>query len=346
MKTKALSVWLLSLSLLFSSALLAEEVKVKEGAPTTYIVKQGDTLWGISGIYLEKPWLWPELWDVNPQIDNPHLIYPGDELYLVWEGGKPRLRMTRGKGGDVKLTPTMRISPLDLAIPIIPLDEIGAFLKNHRIVGSGELAGSAYVVAGAQGHLISAPGDRIFGRGEFPDGERAYGIYRPGEAYVDPVNEEVLGYQAQEIGGAKLLSAADETVTELEINRINEEVRHSDRLLPLEERVLDATFQPRAPVANIDDGYMIAVDGGVTQIGTTDIVVLNKGIRDGLEIGHVLAVYQAGELVFDKVAEENVRLPDARAGLALVFEVFEKASYAIVLKSNRVLKVGDKVKNP
>ena len=103
MKTKAISVWLLSLSLLFSSVLLAEDVTVKEGAPTTYIVKQGDTLWGISGIYLEKPWLWPELWDVNPQIDNPHLIYPGDELYLVWEGGKPRLRMTRGKGGDVKL---------------------------------------------------------------------------------------------------------------------------------------------------------------------------------------------------------------------------------------------------
>ena len=123
-------------------------------------------------------------------------------------------------------------------------------------------------------------------------------------------------------------------------------MRLPSRLLPLEERVLDATFQPRAPESEIVDGYMIAVDGGVTQIGTTDIVVLNKGARDGLEIGHVLAIYQAGELVFDKVAEENVRLPDARAGLAMVFEVYEKASYALVLKSNRVLKVGDKVKNP
>ena len=346
MKTKALSVWLLSLSLLFSSALLAEEVKVKEGAPTTYIVKQGDTLWGISGIYLEKPWLWPELWDVNPQIDNPHLIYPGDELYLVWEGGKPRLRMTRGKGGDVKLTPTMRISPLDLAIPIIPLDEIGAFLKNHRIVGSGELAGSAYVVAGAQGHLIGAPGDRIFGRGEFPDGERAYGIYRPGEAYVDPVNEEVLGYQAQDIGNAKLLSPNRDDVVEMEITRVTEEVRITDRLLPMEEKIIDATFHPRAPERTIEDGYMIAVDGGVTQIGAMDIVVLNKGKRDGLEPGQVLAIYQTGELVFDEIANENVRIPDVRAGLAMVFEPFEKASYAIVLKADRVLRVGDKVKNP
>lgn len=342
MKKRSLSILALLVSLVFAGALQA--VELNEDVPEVYIVKKGDTLWGISEMYLQEPWLWPELWDVNPQVDNPHLIYPGDELYLVWVDGKPRLRMRRGR--DVKLDPSMRVSPLDLAIPVIPLDEIGAFLKRHRILSADDLNESAYIVSGDQGHLLSTPGDIVYGRGYFPEGERAYGIYRPGDTYRDPVTEELLGYQAQEIGGAKLLSAADETVTELEINRINEEVRHSDRLLPLEERVLDATFQPRAPVANIEDGYMIAVDGGVTQIGTTDIVVLNKGIRDGLEIGHVLAVYQAGELVFDKVAEENVRLPDARAGLALVFEVFEKASYAIVLKSNRVLKVGDKVKNP
>jgi hypothetical protein len=344
MKYKSLSVWLLLLTLLFSSWLRAEEVQVREGAPTTYIVKKGDTLWGISGMFLEKPWLWPELWDVNPQIDNPHLIYPGDELYLVWEGGKPRLRMKRGR--DVKLSPTMRVSPLDLAIPIIPLDEIGAFLKNHRIVDGGELAGSAYVVAGAQGHLISAPGDRIFGRGGFPDGERTYGIYRPGEAYVDPVTDEILGYQAQDVGNAKLLSPNQDDVVELEVTRVTEEVRITDRLLPIEEKIIDATFHPRAPDREIENGYMIAVDGGVTQIGAMDIVVLNKGKRDGLEPGQVLAIYQTGELVFDEIAQEHVRVPDVRAGLAMVFDPFEKASYAIVLKADRVLSVGDKVKNP
>lgn len=344
MKLTLLSVWLLSLSLLFSAGLQAEEVTVREGAPTTYIVKKGDTLWGIAGMFLEKPWLWPELWDVNPQIDNPHLIYPGDELYLVWEGGRPHLRMKRGR--DVKLTPTMRISPLDLAIPIIPLDEIGAFLKNHRIVSAGELGDSAYVVAGAQGHLISAPGDRIFGRGVFPEGERAYGIYRPGEAYIDPVTDEVLGYQAQDIGSAKLLSPNRDEVVELEITRVTEEVRLSDRLLPIEEKIIDATFHPRAPDNTIENGYMIAVDGGVSQIGSLDTVVLNKGKRDGLEPGQVLAIYQTGELVYDQVAGENVRIPDVRAGLAMVVEAFTKASYAIVLKADRVLRVGDKVKNP
>ena len=343
MKTKSFSICLLLMSLLLSGWIQAA-VELNDDVPETYTVKRGDTLWGISGMYLREPWRWPELWDVNPQIDNPHLIFPGDQLYLTWVDGQPRLRMQRGR--DVKLTPNMRVSQLDLAIPIIPLDEIGAFLLRHRILEAQELNSSAYVVAGAQGHLISAPGDRIFGRGVFPEGERAYGIFRAGDIYRDPVTEELLGYQAQDIGTANLLSPNDADVVELEITRVTEEVRITDRLMPLEERIIDATFHPRPPGVAIDDGFMIAVDGGVSQIGTTDIVVLNKGRRDGLEVGHVLAIYQTGELVFDEVAGENVMLPDVRAGLTMVFEAFEKASYAIVLKADRPLKVMDKVMLP
>ncbi|GAB5452969.1 MAG: LysM peptidoglycan-binding domain-containing protein [Halioglobus sp.] len=343
MKTRSLSVWLLLVSLLFSGFLQAA-VELNQDVPETYIVKKGDTLWDISGMYLREPWLWPELWDVNPHIDNPHLIYPGDELYLVWVDGKPRLRLRRGR--DVKLHPNMRVTPLDLAIPVIPLDEIGPWLMNHRILGATDLNNSAYVVAGDQQHLLSAPGDRVFGRGPFPDDERSYEIFRAGDTYVDPITEELLGYQAKDIGSARLLSSNRQNVTELEVTRITEEVRIADRLLPLEERIIDATFHPRAPKEVIEDGYMIAVDGGVTQIGELSIVVLNKGKRDGIEVGHVLAVHQAGGMVFDKVAQENVRLPDTRAGLAMVFESFEKASYALILKANRPLKVMDRVKNP
>jgi hypothetical protein len=331
------------MALLFSGWLWAA-VELNEDAPETYTVKKGDTLWGISGMYLQEPWRWPELWDVNPQIDNPHLIYPGDELYVVWENGQPRLRLRRGR--DVKLTPNMRVSQLDLAIPVIPLDQINAFLLRHRILGAEDLNNAAYVVAGEQTHLLSVPGDRIYGRGMFPDGERAYGIFRPGDTYSDPLTGEVLGYQAQDIGNARLLSSNRDDVVELEVTRISEEVRIQDRLLPNEERILDASFHPRAPEVDIEDGFMIAVDGGVSQIGPMDIVVLNKGKRDGLEIGQVLAIYQSGERVFDQVAQTNVQLPDTRAGLAMVFEAFEKASYAIVLKSNRPLKIMDKVKNP
>ena len=239
MKIKSFSVFVLLLSLLFSGALQAA-VALNDELPETYTVKEGDTLWSIAGLYLKQPWLWPELWDVNPQIDNPHLIYPGDMLYLVWGDGQPRLRMNRGR--DVKLSPNMRVTPLDLAIPAIPLDEIGAFILRHRILSAGELDGSAYVVAGDEGNLISAPGDRIFGRGSFPDGDRAYGIFRPGDIYRDPITQEVLGYQAQDIGNAQLLSSNRDEVVELEITRVSEEVRIPDRLLPNEERILDATF--------------------------------------------------------------------------------------------------------
>jgi len=333
------SLWLLLLLALPTLAL-----EVRDDAPESYVVKKGDTLWRISGLYLEQPWRWPELWNVNPQIDNPHLIFPGDRLALTWVDGQPRVGVQRSR--DVKLTPTMRVSTLDLAIPMIPLDQIGAFLQRHRILSADAINQSAYIVAGAQGHLVSAAGDSVYGRGRFPESERTYGIFRAGDTYRDPLTKEILGYQAQDIGSAQRLSSSRDDIVELEVTRVTEEVRTSDRLLPPEERILDATFQPRAPDREIRGGYMIAVDGGVSQIGTTDIVVLNRGARDGLEIGHVLAIYQAGELVFDEVAEDNVQLPDSRAGLCMVFEVAEKASYAVVLKANRALKVMDKVKNP
>jgi len=343
MKSKPISVFVLLLSVLFSGGLYGA-VEINEKAPQTYIVEKGDTLWGISGLYLSQPWRWPELWDVNPQIDNPHLIYPGDELYLVWVDGHPRLKIKRGR--NVKLTPNMRVLPLNLAIPIIPLDQIGAFLRRHRIIGLNEINSSAYVVAGAQGHLISALGDRVFGRGPFPEGERAYGIFRGGDVYRDPITDEVLGYQAKDIGSAQMVSSNKDEVVELEVTRVTEEVRITDRLLPNEDKVLDATFHPRAPENEVVDGFMIAVDGGVSQIGAWDIVVLNRGKREGLGAGHVLAIYQSGRVVRDEVMGDDVALPDVRAGLLLVFNVFEKASYGIVLKTNRPLKVMDKVKSP
>ena len=342
--------WMLAAALLLAGALAVwsgsvAAQQVRADAPQSYVVKEGDTLWKIAEMFLEEPWRWPEVWDVNPQVDNPHLIFPGDTLYLSdFTGGAPRVTVQRGR--DVKLRPNMRVTPLDLAIPVIPLDEIGAWLRAHRILSAEELNNSGYVIAGGQDHLITANGDRIFARGNLPEDERTYGIFRSGEVYRDPMTQEVLGYQAEDIGNAQAISSLRDPVVEMEITRVTEEVRINDRLLPQEERILDATFQPRAPSVNLQDAFMIAVDGGVSQIGTMDIVVLNRGRRDGLEIGNVLAIYQNGGTVFDEVARQNVQLPDTRAGLCMVFEVAERASYAIVLKANHPLKVMDKVKNP
>jgi hypothetical protein len=239
----------------------------------------------------------------------------------------------------------MRVTPLNLAIPTIPLDQIGPWLRRNRVMHAEDLNLSAYVVAADERALISGPGDKIFGRGPFPDGERTYGIYRVGQHYVDPITNEYLGYQVIDIGTTKLMSSNRDEVTEHEVTRITEEVRIGDRLLPFEERVLDASFHPQAPEEEIE-GIMISVDGGLEQIAQFSIVTINKGKRDGVQIGHVLAVYQAGRMVFDKVAESNVQLPDTRAGLAMVFDAYEKLSYAIILKTTRPLKVMDVVKNP
>lgn len=336
----------LLLASLLPMSLQADELVLADNAPEVYIVKKGDTLWGISNMYLRDPWLWPEIWEVNPQVDNPHLIYPGDELYLVWVDGKPRLKVRRGEASrTVKLTPTMRVEPLSLAIPAVSLEQIGAWLKGHRIVELETLDAAPYVVAGEKRHILSAAGDLFYARGAFPEGETGFGIFRRGDIYEDPLTGEVLGVQAMDIGSAVLEEAHDEDITQLEVTRVTEEVRNADRLLPNETRSIDSTFYPRAPDADID-AFMIAVDGGVSQIGTMDVVAINLGDREGMEAGTVLAIFQTGEEVRDPVTREKIRMPDMRAGLLMVFRTFEKVSYGIVMRSDRPLAVGDRVTNP
>jgi hypothetical protein len=324
----------------------ADEIRLNEGAPEVYLVREGDTLWGIASMFLEAPWQWPEIWDVNPQVDNPHLIFPGDEIYLVWVDGRPRLRVRRGAASrTVKLTPRMRIEPLDRAIPVISLEAIGPWLRGHRVVLPEELDAAPYVIAGEQRHLLSSAGDRLYARGALPAGETGFGVYRAGETFVDPVTGEVLGLEAKDIGSTRLTELHEEDITQFEVTRVVEEVRNGDRLLPNEIREVSAAFQPRAPESAVS-GVMLAVDGGVTQIGTMDVVAINRGGRDGMKEGYVLAIYQTGEIVRDEIKNEKVQIPDVRAGLLMVFRTFEKMSYGIVLKSNRPLAVFDKVTEP
>jgi hypothetical protein len=319
---------------------------LREEVPITYTVKPGDTLWGISAMYLEEPWRWPELWEINPSINNPHLIYPGDVLHLSWENGQPRLRVQRGSGDrTVKLSPQMRAQPLNLAIPTIPLDQIAPFLRRHRVISPLELRAAPYVVAGTDERLISGAGDTLYGRGAFKAGETTFGIFRQNDIYRDPLTQEFLGYQGQAIGTAQLRGRHPAEVAELEISAVYEEVRLGDRFFAAEDRVIQSNYQPRAPSVPVD-GLMIAIDGGVTQIGAWDIVVINRGLREGLEIGDVLAIYQAGGQTFDQVRKQNIPLPDVRAGLLMVFETFEKVSYGIVLRSSKPLAIMDKVRNP
>lgn len=333
---------LLALSCALSA--FADVLTLKPDHPETYVVKKGDTLWDISNTFLKSPWQWPQLWHVNPQVKNPHLIYPGDMLNLVYVDGKPQLMLTRGSGGDVKLEPGIRSTPLTSAIPTIPLEAINAFLNRGRVVKAGTLEKAPYVLMGKEGHIVAGAGDEIYGRGKFDPNSTSYGIYRPGETFVDPDSKEVLGVQALDIGLAKLLSSEKDVAT-LTLNRSTQEIRRSDRFLPEEERALNANFFPSAPDQDIK-GRLLAVEGGVSQIGAMNVVVISKGAREGLKEGNLLAIYKVGEQVVDPVNNDIVKTPDFRAGLLMVFRVFDKVSYGLVLRTDRPLKVNDIVQNP
>ncbi len=325
---------------------------LRPGHPDVYTVLKGDTLWDISGQFLERPWLWPELWQINPHIENPHLIYPGDRISLVYVEGQPRLTLERGAAGrtyrvspsdTVTLKPQIRATPLESAIPAIQLDAIQGFLVQNRVVEPEELIAAPYVVQGESNRLILGGGDRVYVRGVLPD-SAAYNVVRRGPVYVDPETNETLGQEATYIGLGTAVAQEDDIAT-MAISSSRAEVRIGDRIMATEERRVDSRFFPSAPDEDVN-GQIISVFGGVTQVGTYDVVVINRGEREGLQTGNVMAIYKRGAMARDRIANETIRLPSERAGLLMVFRVFEKLSYGLVLDSERPLSVDDEVRNP
>lgn len=341
----------LVLALGFGGAAAADTLKLAPDHPEEYVVVKGDTLWDISSRFLQDPWLWPELWQINPAIKNPHLIYPGDIIRLEYVEGKPVLTVTRGEQAGalptVKLSPGARYSPLESAIPTIPMDAIRQFLLHPRIVSEKELTTSPYIVATAEDHLISGTGDKVYARGLEPGAEsHSYNIVRSGKVYRDPADpKRVLGYEAIDIAQAELTAAGDPST--LVITRANREVLKGDRLLDPMDVELDQHFTPRAPETSVN-GQIISVLDGVSRIGRLQTVVINRGRRDGLEAGHVLAVYRTGDTVRDTVGggKDKVKLPNERAGTLMLVRLFDNISYALVMEATRDLRILDTVNNP
>ncbi|MBD1552900.1 LysM peptidoglycan-binding domain-containing protein [Pseudomonas typographi] len=337
---------LLALLLLAAASLAQAQVQLRDGYPQRYTVIQGDTLWDIAGKFLSKPWEWPHIWHANPQVANPDFIYPGDTLVLSFAGGQPQISLQRGESrGTIKLSPRARSTPVAEAIPTIPLGSINAFLLANRVVQSPEEFEQApYIVAGNQERVLSGQGDRIYARGHFDPQHTVYGIFRQGKTYTDPATHEVLGINADNLGGGEVVATEGDIAT-LSLQSSNAEVRLGDRLFSTEERPVNSFFYPAAPTREVH-GTIIDVPRGVTQIGKYDVVTLDRGSRDGLQEGNVLAIYKTGEIVRDRVNGEQVKIPDERAGLLMVFRTYEKLSYGLVLNATRSLAVMDKVANP
>ncbi len=320
----------------------ADRLKLQENHPTEYVVVKGDTLWDISGRFLQSPWRWPEVWDVNPQIDNPHLIYPGDQIYLTWVDGRPRLSLRRGIR---KLSPQVRVQALAQPIPAIPLRDIASFLNDNLVTQGDELEAAPYVIGGRNESIIAGAGDRVYARGTLVDAEvEQQTLYRPAREYTHPVTGEFLGYELYKVADVEV-AATDGDILTLDLRKTREEVRTRDRLLPNRSERIQSVFQPQ-PGDELTDGLIIDVLGGVAKIGQFDAVAISAGASEGLEPGDVFAIYKKGEAVKDPVNGEIVSLPSERAGELMVFKTFDRVSYALVMKATNVISVGDELRVP
>ena len=324
--------FILLLSILLPVMGYAEPPAVKADHPDSYTVVKGDTLWDIAGRFLEKPWRWPEIWEVNPQIANPHLIYPGDVISLTYRDGRPVLTVDRNGGGPryVKLSPEARAYPHDQAIPTIPIEYIRPFLSQPLVVNEDEMTDWPYVVSSFDQHLIAGPGNKIYIRGLPDDHGERYSIYRRGPAYVLPDDAgkgshrtlttntkysdklpagEVLGYQAIYVGDATIQRGGDPATAI--ITAAEREVLVGDRLVTQRDSEGTGDFIPK-PVEHEVEGKIVSVIDGVSEIGNYQVVIVSLGTEQGIEIGNVLGVYQTGKIVRDKVvAEQRVKEIDA-----------------------------------
>ena len=331
----------------FSSLSSAADIALQDHHPDHYVVVKGDTLWGIAGKFLKEPWRWPEIWNMNKeQVKNPHLIHPGDMIVLDKRGDTPELRLVTGLE-TVKLSPRVRIEPAATsAIPSIPPTAIGPFLSKPLVIEEGALEKAPYIIGTEESRVVLGAGNSAYVQSIKEGGALRWHIYRPGKALVDPETEATLGYEAVYLGDAAVAHYGEPAT--VAIVKSVQEINIGDHLVEAKEEAV-SPYVPHAPEKAVN-GRIISAYEGVAEVGKGAIVTLNKGSRDGLEIGHVLALYRHGRNVpsagHDNVSPESVKLPDERYGLVFVFRVFDKLSYALVMQSARPVQMLDDVRTP
>lgn len=345
------------LSLLFAAALApqvlaASKCEFLSNAPDSHVVVRGDTLWDISGKFLQRPWCWPQVWDMNrDQIRNPHWIYPGQIIYFDRVAGRLRLGKPTAGGGDsagtVRLSPQIRMESLaQAAVPAIASGAIEPFLSQPLIVEENELKGTPRIVATQEGRVFLGKNDRAYVRGDLKGGT-SFQVFRPGKPLHNPGTKEVLGYEAVYLGTIKLDRAAkaeNEAHTFTVVNS-KEEMGVGDRLLPVPPTPL-LNYVPHAPETPVS-ARVVSIYGGVEQAGQNQIVTINRGKKDGIDIGTVLELYRFGQIIKDRTdTKDAIKLPDEKYGTLFVFRVFNGVSYALVMQVTDAVQIGDVAKSP
>ena len=320
---------------------VSEPTPLASNAPNEYVVQVGDTLWDIAATFLKDPWFWPEIWHINPDIANPHLIYPGDVLGLIYIDGQPRV--TPVVASTYRMSPQARITPISQAVTSVPYESISAFLSSGAVLERREADNLPYLLDTRGDHLVASAGNDIYVRGldNAQPGSR-YNVVNVGGPLIDPDDNRTIGYQGRFVAEGTLRRTGDPATVALTDS--NQEAIRGDRLIP-ESVDIPLNFYPRAPSSRID-GRIISVVGGVTQIGQYQVVVLNRGTRDGLSVGDVLTVYQAGERIRDRFGGGKVTLPDEEAGTLMVFKVYDRIGYGLIVQATQAIHIHDAVRNP
>ena len=332
-------------TLLGATAHAQSGVRLADNAPDSYTVVRGDTLWDISGRFLQEPWRWPEVWRLNrDQIRNPHLIYPGQVILLDRSG--PWLTIGRRVGSGTqagRIEPKIYNEALESAVPSIPLQIIEPFLNRPLVVDQPRLEGSATIIATETSRVLTGSGDTVFAKNVDPDTE-VWHIYRPARPLEDPITRETIAWEAAYLGTARVTERGEPTT--LEIVSAVEEIGTGDLMMPSEPPSV-FSYAPHAPDFDVE-GSIISIYRGVSETGRLNVVALDTGEQDGLERGHVLALYRnRGVAEYrGEDGKESFRLPEKRYGVAFVFRVFERVAYALVMESDGPVTIGDAVRKP
>ncbi|XQW85164.1 LysM peptidoglycan-binding domain-containing protein [Thalassotalea piscium] len=362
---------LMSICFLLPNIVLADEVLLNKNAPSKYVVKKGDTLWDISGIFLEEPWLWPKIWRLNPDIENPHLIYPGDELSLVYdENGVPMLvkvddatKMDSPKGKPTyKWSPQARTSLKEQnPVSSLPLHVIAPFIKYNTILSVSDVESSPYVIGGEEGYKSNIDGFKTYVNGDLEEG-KSYAIYKKGRAIVDPETEAVISYHATLVGTGKALRKGNKENKEpatIFVEGATREIRASDILKPVNEgQLLPSLFTMQAPEDGVS-GSIIETSSGLREFGKLEVVYLNRGAKDHIKQGDLLTIKRLSPGIIEtengpeyikdtsrwvQMAADNrseYKMPTESIGQMMVFKVFDEVSLALILNSEKPLKLQD-----
>lgn len=336
-----------------------ETIVYEPESPQTYIVQEGDTLWDISSIFLRDPWFWPEIWFKNPQVQNPHLIYPGDTLAIVYVGGERRIQLlSRGEEGSVlgqtegglqvvKVNPRVRTQSIDATIPSIPIESIRHLLERPMIIDEDTLNNSAYVLSSLDNHLINSINDKLYVRKlDTTKGIGRYHIYRPNRPIFDPITNELLGYEALYVGESRLLLRGDPA--SVRVTSSEREILRDDRVMPMDNADFERDFFPKPPSTEVH-GEIVSLIDSISKSGAFQTIAINLGNRDGIVSGNILRIRRNGDIVPDKAEADplfTVKLPDEQIGMAMVIRSFEKMSYALIMEADMPISLKDYVETP